>query len=183
MSNDKSIRRLSYLARTLAVVLGLMQLAYFLLSWFPPVSLHAGSVAMAFYPRGMEAGAVASLAPALRWTGAALALPALLALGYALLRLDRMLGACVQGRMFALATIGHMKAFTGAILATLVLTIFEPLLRAAAWRFAMGSSPQRFSIGVSSEEWMLVLMCVLFFVLASLMHEARRIAEDNEGFV
>ena len=38
-------------------------------------------------------------------------------------------------------------------------------------------------VGVSSEELTPVLICALFFVVASMMHEARRIAEDNAGFV
>lgn len=77
----------------------------------------------------MQPGEVGGLTPGMRWAGIVLALPALLVLGHALLRLDRMLRACAEG---------HLT---------------------------------------------LLLICALFFVVASLMHEARRIAEDNEGFV
>jgi hypothetical protein len=76
-----------------------------------------------------------------------------------------------------------MKAFIGGILASLVLTIIEPLVRTLVWRHGFGSTGQRFQVGVSSEELTLLLVCALLFVVASLMHEARRIAEDNEGFV
>jgi hypothetical protein len=85
--------------------------------------------------------------------------------------------------MFALRTVGHMKAFAAALLAALTLTVIEPALRALVWRHGVGSGAQAVQVGVSSEELMLVLICALFFVVASMMHEARRIAEDNEGFI
>jgi len=171
------------IVRLLSAVLGLLQLAYFLLAWIAPEPLQLGQVAMSFYPRGMGGSTVAGLSPGLRWTGALCALPALLLLAYALLRLDRMLRACASGRMFALPTVGHMKAFAASLLGALVLTVIEPALRVAVWRLGFGGPPRAVNVGVSSEELMLVLICALFFVVASMMHEARRIAEDNAGFI
>ena len=182
MNNDKSIKSHVRLVRLLSAVLGLLQLAYFLLAWVAP-DVQVGPVAMHFYPRGMEDGSVAGLTPGLRCSGALCALPALLLLGYALLRLDRMLRACADGRMFALDTVGHMKAFAASLLGLLVLTVIEPVLRVGVWRLGFGGPPQAVKVGVSSEELMLVLICALFFVVASMMHEARRIADDNAGFV
>ncbi|MCC2971485.1 DUF2975 domain-containing protein [Massilia sp. IC2-476] len=184
MFNDKSTRPYIFLVRILAALLGLLQLAYFLLSWCFPEASQLGPVSVVFYPRGMEPGAVAGLTQGMRWTGILLALPALLLLGYALLRLDRMLRACTAGRMFALSTVAHMKAFIGCVLASLALGIVEPVLRTLVWRHGFGDPAKGFfSVGVSSEELTLLLICTLFFVVASLMHEARRIAEENEGFV
>jgi hypothetical protein len=94
-----------------------------------------------------------------------------------------MLQACGRGQMFALPTVGHMKAFAASLLAALTLTVIEPALRALVWRHGVGSPAQAVKVGVSSEELMLVLICTLFYVVASMMHEARRIAEDNEGFI
>ena len=182
MNNNKSIKSHVRLVRLLSAVLGLLQLAYFLLAWVAP-DVQVGPVAMHFYPRGMEDGSVAGLTPGLRWSGALCALPALLLLGYALLRLDRMLRACADGRMFALDTVGHMKAFAASLLGVLVLTVIEPALRVGVWRLGFGGPPRAVNVGVSSEELMLVLICALFFVVALMMHEARRIADDNAGFV
>ena len=183
MNNNQSMHRHIRVVRMLSGLLGLLQLVYFTLSWLAPETLQLGPVSMHFTPGGMAAGAVAGLAPGLRWTGAACALPALLLLGYALLRLDRMLQACAAGRMFALGTVGHMKAFAAGLLGALVLGAVEPALRAGVWRLGFGGPPRQVNVGVSSEELMLVLICSLFFVVASMMHEARRLAEDNEGFV
>lgn len=183
MKNNKSIQRYLHIVRVLSLLLGLLQLGYFLLSWLFPDTLRFGGVFVSFYPRGMQAGAVADLAPAMRWVGILIALPALLVLGYALFRLDRMLDACAKGRMFALATVAHMKTFVGCVLASLALTIVEPALRNLAWRSGFDSAPQPFNLAVSGEELTLLLVCALFFVVASMMHEARRIAEENEGFV
>lgn len=183
MFNDKSMGAYVRLVRFLAALLGLFQLTYFLLSWCWPEASQFGPVSVSFHPRGLQPGTVAALAPGMRWAGIVLALPALFVLGYALLRLDRMLAACARGRMFALATVAHMKAFIGGVLAALALSIVEPLLRTLVWRHGFGRNGQRFNLGVSSEELTLLLVCALFFVVASLMHEARRIAEENEGFV
>ncbi|MFC5476596.1 DUF2975 domain-containing protein [Massilia suwonensis] len=169
--------------RTIAGVLALLQLLYFTLSWLWPEASQLGPVHISFTPRGLETGVVAGLPPALRWSGMLCALPALLLLVYAFLRLDRMLRACASGRMFALETVGHMKAFAAALLGALLLTVLEPALRALVWRLVAGGPPRPVNVGVSSEELMLVLICALFFVVASMMHEARRLAEDNEGFV
>ena len=169
--------------RALCLLLGLLQLGYFLLSWVVVEATQLGPVAVTFTPRGLAPGAVAGLAPPLRWLGLVCALPALLTLGYALWRLDRMLHACARGQMFARGTVRHMKAFAAGVLATLVLTIVEPALRALVWKHGFGDSGRAVNVGVSSEELMLVLVCALFFLLASMMHAARRIAEDNEGFV
>ncbi|QNA89648.1 hypothetical protein G4G28_16365 [Massilia sp. Dwa41.01b] len=49
--------------RALAGLLALLQLAYFMLSWMFPEPLHAGPIAMQFFPRGLAPGAVAGLAP------------------------------------------------------------------------------------------------------------------------
>lgn len=183
MNNNKSMKKHIVLVRVLSACLGLLQLAYFLLAWIAPEPTQLGSVAVSFYPRGMGSNTVAALAPGLRWAGILCALPALLLLGYALLRLDRMLQACASGQMFALRTVGHMKAFAACLLGSLVLTVIEPALRAFVWRHGFGGPLRRVNVGVSSEELTLVLICALFFVVASMMHEARRIAEDNEGFV
>ena len=183
MNNNKSMKKHILLVRILSAVLGLLQLAYFLLAWVAPESTQVGPVAMTFYPRGMGSDTVATLTPGLRWAGILCALPALLLLGYALLRLDRMLQACAGGQMFALRTVGHMKAFAACLLGTLVLTVIEPALRALVWRLGFGGPPRAVNVGVSSEELVLVLICALFFVVASMLHEARRIAEDNEGFI
>jgi len=183
MNNDKSTRGYARLARLLCILLALLQLGYFLLSWVAVEASQLGPVAVSFAPRGMAFGDVARLAPALRWSGLACALPALLTLGYALWRLDRMLDACARGQMFARRTVGHMKAFAGGVLATLVLTIVEPALRALVWKLGFGDRGRAVNVGISSEELTLVLVCALFFLLAAMMHAARRIAEDNEGFV
>jgi hypothetical protein len=68
------------------------------------------------------------------------------------------------------------------LLSTL-LSIIEPPLRTLVWRFGFGASGRRTAVGVSSEELLLVLVCALFFLITNLMHEGRRLAEENEGFI
>ena len=180
---NKSTRNYLRLVQALSIALALAQLAYFALAWLAPGALHAGPVTVAFSPRGMNDGEVERLTAAMRWTGGLCALPALLMLGYALARLDRMLRACAAGHPFAFATVGHMKGFIGGILAALALSIAEPALRGAVWRFGLGTAPRAVGVGAAAVELMLLLVCVLLLAVASMMQEARRLAEENEGFV
>lgn len=168
--------------RALVLLLALVQAAYFLLAWLLPEVGHVGPVNVEFYPKALEASEVVALPAALRWSGSAIALPPLMVMWYALWRLDALLCAFAAGSMFALATIGHLKGFAGAMLAALALSIIEPAVRGLAWRHLQDATVH-VRIGVSTEELSVVLVCGLFYVIAAMMHEGRRLAEENEGFV
>lgn len=120
-----------------------------------------------------------------RAAGIALGLPALLALCYGMARLARLLVKVRRGATFDRATIAHLRAFAGANLLSTLLAIVEPPLRTIVLRFGFGAPAPKFAVGVSSEAILLVLVlvCALFFLMTNLMHEGRRLAEENEGFV
>ena len=112
---------------------------------------------------------------------------ALLALCYGMARLARLLVKVRRGATFDRATIAHLRAFAGANLLSTLLAIVEPPLRTIVLRFGFGAPTPKFAVGVSSEAILLVLVlvlvCALFFLMTNLMHEGRRLAEENEGFV
>jgi hypothetical protein len=126
--------------------------------------------------KGLDAAAMRALTLQARWTGALLDLPQLLAMAYGFWRLAQLLRDIEQGRLFARATIGHLRSFAGATLLATVFSILAVPLRTLAL-------DGRFSIGVSSDELLLMLVCGLFFLVTHLLHEGRRLAEENEGFV
>ncbi|MDP3673233.1 MAG: DUF2975 domain-containing protein [Telluria sp.] len=157
-----------------------LQISFFVLSWS---SLLPPGLFMQMSVPGLSVAAMRALVLQERLAGAALALPALMTLYYGLWRLERMLANFERHAMFDLATIGHLRAFAGATLLSTLLSIVEPPLRAMVFRVGFGAHDARLSIGVSSEGLLLILVCGLFYLIAHMMHEGRRLAEENAGFV
>ncbi len=168
------------LIRALLALCVSVQVAFFVLSWsgFLPVD---GVVQIS--AKGMSAAQMRTLDLPQRAAGIALGLPALLALCYGMARLARLLVNVRRGATFDRATIGHLRAFAGATLLSTLLSIIEPPIRTIVLRYGFGAPSPKFAVGVSSEEVLLVLVCALFFLITNLMHEGRRLAEENEGFV
>ena len=178
--NDNNMNIQCNLIRALLALCVSIQLAFFVLSWSG--SLPADGIVQ-ISAKGMSAAQMRALDLPQRAAGIALGLPALLALCYGMSRLARLLGNVGRGATFDRATIAHLRAFAGATLLSTLLAILEPPLRTVVLRFGFGLSIPKFSIGVSSEELLLVLVCTLFSLITNLMHEGRRLAEENEGFV
>jgi hypothetical protein len=168
------------LIRVLLAVCVIVQLAFFVLSWS---SWLGPDGVVQISAKGMSVGAMRALDLPQRLAGMALGLPPLLALCYGMTRLSRLLVNVQRGASFDRATISHLRAFAGATLLSTLLSIVEPPLRAVVWRFGFGASGARYSVGFSSAELLLVLVCALFYLITNLMHEGRRLAEENEGFV
>ena len=160
----------------------LLQALYFVMAWLVPQGAVVAGVQVSITPKWLAPDAVAALAPGPLAVAMLASAPVLLLTAYAAWRLNALLRALQQGAYFAAATIGHLRAFAGAALGAMVCSVLETLLRGLAWRFLFGIEGH-VSIGVSSEELLAMLVCLLFFLVAGLMHEGRRLAEENEGFV
>lgn len=164
----------------LLVLCAAIQVGYFLLGW---CSLLPAGGNMQLSPSGMSFAAARALSPPQRLLGAGIGLTALLPMLYGLWRLNRMLVNVRRNAMFAASTIGHLRAFAGAMLASTLLSILEPPLRTLAYRYALGGHARGISVSASSSEVMLILLCGLFYLITSVMQEGRRLAEENEAFV
>ena len=158
----------------------IVQLGFFVTAWS---GVQAPGAFVQISVKGLDVAQMRALTPVQRAAGAALALPALLALCYGMVRLARLLANVARGAVFTSATIGHLRAFAGATLLSTLLAVAEPPLRTVMLHLAFAMPASRFTVGFSSEELMLVLVCALFFLVTNLMHEGRRLAEENEGFV
>jgi hypothetical protein len=160
----------------------LVQAAYFVMAWLVPHGVVLAGVHMVMTPKWLDSDTVAALASGPRAVAMLTGAPVLLLTACAAWRLDSLLRALQQGAYFAAATIGHLRAFAGAALAAMAWSVLDTLLRGLAWRTFFGIEGY-VNIGVSSEELLAMLVCLLFFLVAGLMHEGRRLAEENEGFV
>lgn len=161
------------LVRALIVLAIAGQLLTFALAW--TAWLPSGFF-MQLWPQGLSADSARALTPGQRWSGMLAGLPSLAVLCYGLWQLARLAANASRGAMFDLANIVCLRRFSGAILLSTALAIIEVPLRALAWH-----TP--FSIGVSGDQLLIMLMCGLFYLVVRLMHEGRRLALENEGFV
>ncbi len=166
--------------RVLLALCALLQLAFFALGWGGVLTPDA---VVQISPSGMSHAAAHALDGQARVVGAMVGLPVLLALLYGLWRLQCALRNIARNAMFGLDTIGHVRAFAGAALASTLLAIVESPLRTLAWRVLSGVPGNKLSIGVTNDQLLLIVVCALFYLVIRLMHEARRLAEENEGFV
>lgn len=161
----------------------LLQATYFGLSWFYPHPIPMPGFRMAFWPDGLTMEAAHALPSAQRWTGALASLPTLVLLVYASWRLDGLLRAFQARDLFAVAAIGHVRAFAGAALGALLLAILEQPLRGLLWRHVLGDHGAALQVGVSSEALLMMVACGLFYLFGGVLQEGRRLAEENEGFI
>ena len=138
---------------------------------------------MRFSPNGLNFEQVSQMTLNQRMLGVALGLPTLLALGFGLWRLDRMLINFQNNQMFSVHTIAHFRAFAGATLAAIVLDILTLPIRSILFNLTLEGKIGRLTMGVSSEQLLLLLVCGLFFLITNMMHESRRLAEENEEFI
>ena len=139
--------------------------------------------------------AIAGLAPSMvgvtemsidaraQWLGATLSLlPVSLGL-YALWQLWRLFTEYAGGRVFGRAALAHLRRFAWALLGTALLA---PLVRAAtSVALTLGNPPGRrmLVVGFSWNDYMAVLLAAVLIAIATVMAEAVRVAEENEGFV
>lgn len=158
-----------------------VQAVFFVLAWttFAPA---IGSMQIEMTAEGLATAAKLALSPGQRAAGAALSSVPLLVMGYGLWRLDRLLLNFRRQDLFTVQSIGHLRAFAGATLASTLLTIAELPVRTLVFWFMAGGARQ-VSVGVRSEQVMLLLVCGLFYLVTRLMQEGRRLAEENEAFV
>lgn len=169
------------LIRTFLWLCVAVQATFFFFAWssFTPA---VGSVSIDITGEGISGAARLALSGRQRAIGAALAGVPLLVLGYGLWRLDRLLLNFRRRDLFAPQSIGHLRAFAGATLVSTLLTIAEPPARALAF-WALAGGERHLSVGIRSEQLILLLVCSLFYLVTRLMQEGSRLATENEAFI
>lgn len=159
-----------------------IQLAFFILAWSSALP-GLGWFGMRITPHGLNFEELSQMAPSQRLLGTALGLPSLFVLSFGLWRLDRMLTNFQKNALFAVSSIAHLRAFSGALVLAIGLDILVVPLRGALFNLMLQKKIGSISIGISSEQLLLLLVCALFYLITKMMHESRRLAEENEGFV
>ncbi len=168
------------LLRFLLLACLVLQVSFYVLAWS---ALLPASLFMQMSVRDLSEAALRALTPAQSVAGATVGLPALLAVAYGLWRLNCALNNIGRRAIFTLDTIGHVRAFACAMLASTGLAILEVPLRSALFHYVFALPGEKLRIGVSGDQVLLTLVCALFYLITRMMHEGRRLAEENEGFI
>lgn len=166
----------------LLVFLGI-QVCFFVLAWMVPMPMHIGPLAMQLAPEGLSIDAVRQLSTPQTMLGIVLGLPGLALLAHGVRHLGQTMRQFQQGAIFAATTIGHLRSFAGATLCSAVAFNLEPALRATIFNLMSSGRQHQIVAAFTSNELLLILVCSLFYLIAGVMHEGRRLAEENEGFI
>ena len=175
--------RLCNFIRWLLLAFLSIQIVFFLLPWIVPMPLELGPMHIQLDPEGMREGLVNELSVSQKIMGVLIGLPGLGALTFGFVRLGQTLKRFQQGRIFAVDTIARLRASAGAILLAIVLFTLEKPVRDLAFNLLGNGQSYPISIDVTSSELLLILVCSLFYLIAGVMHEGRRLSEENEGFI
>ncbi len=183
-SDLPGIRRLCWLIRAVGAVFLLFVLASYLATWlWPDLALWNEHWARMARVGGLAPNAASALAPGERFLLGAVMLPYLASLVWAFHHLDRMLRGFAQGAFFERATVGHLRAFAGYLLLARALALLAVHARVYLMVQWSGAGNIRTVFEVSSDELALLLMCALFFLIARMMEEGRRLDEENRSFL
>jgi hypothetical protein len=179
-----AIRRLSRLIRLGSIIFISGVLAIYVVTWCWP-EMGSQTHPFMFFTRiaGLPLNAMATLPVADRVLLAAISLPYLAALVWAFYRLGMMLRGFERAAFFERATVGHLRAFAGYLLLAKALSLLAMHLRVLVFEHLRGDGKAQLMVNLSTDDMAVLLMCALFFLIARMMEEGRRIAEENREFV
>ena len=159
-------------------------LMVYVVTWcWPGMPGHGKHVMLMLHVAGLPASAMANLSVTERLLIASISLPYLAALVWAFYRLGQMLRGFERGEFFEQATVGHLRAFAGFLLLAKALSLAAMHLRVGALVHLLGHEHMRVMVNLSSDDMAVLLMCALFFLIARMMEEGRRINEENREFI
>jgi hypothetical protein len=104
------------------------------------------------------------------------------ALFYGLIRLTQMMRACERGEIFSAGVSRHLQAFSLSIIVVELLNITLPL-QIAALRAWLEKQDSVVVLAATGEQLWSLLLAILFLMLALILKESARLAEDNASIV
>ncbi|QJR14080.1 DUF2975 domain-containing protein [Usitatibacter palustris] len=184
-STPSALQRLSRWIRFAAIAFATCVVAIHSLGWFWPEvagkAHHASHGVMLL--AGVPLNLLATLEPGERVLVSVVSVPYLVVFVWAFYRLVKMLRGFERGAFFDRETVGHLRAFAGLLLLAKLLSLLAMHLRVALVVHVLGHNKSRFVVNLSSDDLSILLMCALFFAIAYMMEEGRKLAEENREFV
>jgi hypothetical protein len=176
------VKRLCWLVRAVAIAFVGSVLVLYLSTWiFPDLAIWDQHWAKMMRIGGFAPTAAKDLSGSDRFFFGAVCLPYLVTLVWAFHHLGLMLRGFERGEFFERATVAHLRAFAGFLLLAKAFALIAGHVRVAMFTPLAGHPKVLFSI--SSDELALLLLCALIFLIAHLMEEGDRLAEENRSFL
>ena len=110
-------------------------------------------------------------------------IPSLAVILMALLRLWQLFGEYLQDRIFSVRALASLRSFARWVLAAAFLSPVYRAVLSVLVTLQNGPGKRELTINLSSDDYLMLLMGVVLLAISSVMADAARIAEDNEGFV
>jgi hypothetical protein len=156
-------------------------IAIYAVTWlWPEVATNRHPV---LHVAGLPSGVLASLSMDDRLLVALVSVPYLAVLVWAFYRLVRMLRMFERGLFFDRQTVSDLRAFSGLLLVSKALALAAMHARVALVVHLLGRDKVRVMVNLSSDDLAILLLCALFFAIAAMMEEGRKLAEENREFV
>ncbi len=115
------------------------------------------------------------------WPAASIVALIGLFVGLALLRLARMLGKVEAGAPFGAA--GDLRGFARWLFLSILVSILAPPAAQAALLLGGAASPHRLEFALDNGQALMLLVTGLLFLVARLLDEAQRLADDHSQIV
>ncbi len=110
-------------------------------------------------------------------------LPSLAVILMALLRLWQLFGEYLRSRIFSARALASLRSFARWTLAAAFLAPVYRAVLSVLVTLQNGPGRRELELNLGSNDFMTLLLGVVVLAISSVMAEAARIAEDNEGFV
>jgi hypothetical protein len=177
-SPDERIRRIAKIVRALAVIGAVALVANSVFTWFSPdYALQRIRTETGVLDKIHELSLRARVLYAF-WDAATVSVTLM-----ALYRLWQLFGEYMQARIFGARALACLRGFARWMLAAAIISpIYSSVLCViATWDNGPGKREINFQI--TSDDYTTLLFGLVVLAISSVMAEAARIAEDNEGFV
>jgi hypothetical protein len=176
-SPQARFRRIASLARLLVLAGGALFTLNALGTWiFPDYALHC-------IKSQIDAAVIGPLTTRTRVMFVLWDIPSLTVTLMALLRLWQLFGEYLQARVFSARALSSLRGFARWVLAAAFLSPVYRAVLSVLVTLQNGPGKRELTVNLSSDDYLMLLIGVVLLAISSVMVEAARIAEDNEGFV
>ena len=180
--STSQIRLLCRLIRYGAVAFIVLRVALHVALWAMP-ELEPLGLSMPFSVPGLDWDQLHSLSGGTRFIAALIAVPYLAMLAYAVLCLLAMLRAFERAAFFDITTVQRLRGFAGALLIARVLVVPTIYARSYVVARLSGEADAHGILTFVPDDLAVLLICGVFYLIARIMEEGRRLADENRGFV
>jgi len=183
-TTPSTVRKLSRWIRYAAILFVMAVIAIYLATWMLPQLPDGHHAVLMLHLAGLPANALSTMDFGDRALVASVSIPYLATFIWAFHRLTRMLRNFEAGRFFERETVSDLRAFSGLLLVAKFLSLAAMHARVWLLMHLLGPGKKVVAmLNLSSDDLAILLLCALFFAIAGMMEEGRRLAEENREFV